>query len=55
MIKIWGKIRKVELLPARDCEAGYGPGYLRAFWENIVTLFFLLFIPVGLLSKSIFK
>ena len=25
MIKIWGKMRKVELLPTRDCEAGYGP------------------------------
>ena len=27
MIKIWGKIRKVELLPTRDCEAGYSPVY----------------------------
>ena len=25
MIEIWGKMRKVELLPTRDCEAGYGP------------------------------
>ena len=22
---MWGKMRKVELLPTRDCEAGYGP------------------------------
>ena len=25
MIKIRGKMRKVELLSTRDCEAGYGP------------------------------
>ena len=25
-IAIWAKMRKVELLPTRDCEAGYGPG-----------------------------
>ena len=25
LIKIWGKLRKVGLLPTWDCEAGYGP------------------------------
>ena len=25
MIEIQGKMRKVELLPTRDCEAGYAP------------------------------
>ena len=25
--KFAGKMRKVELLPTRDCEAGYGPEY----------------------------
>ena len=25
MVEIWGKIRKMELLPTRDCEAGYAP------------------------------
>ena len=29
MIKIWGKMRKVKLLPTRDCEAGYGPAGTR--------------------------
>ena len=24
-MEIWGKMGKVELLPTRDCEAGYGP------------------------------
>ena len=35
MIAIWGKMRKVELLPTQDCEAGYGPA-LRPllWWEN---------------------
>ena len=28
MIKIWEKNKRtVELLPTRDCEAGYGPGF----------------------------
>ena len=26
MIKFGEKMRKVELLPTRNCEAGYGPG-----------------------------
>ena len=26
IIKIFGKMKKVQLLPTRDCEAGYGPG-----------------------------
>ena len=25
LIKFRGKVRKVEILPTRDCEAGYGP------------------------------
>ena len=24
---MWGKMRKVELLPTRDCETGYAPEY----------------------------
>ena len=27
MIKIWGKNKKVEVLPTLDCEAGYDPGF----------------------------
>ena len=25
-MEIWGKMKKVELLATRDCEAGYVPG-----------------------------
>ena len=39
-------MRKVELMPTRDCEAGYGPGYFsRVGSKNIlgVVFFFILF------------
>ena len=33
MLKIWGKMRKVELSPTRDCDAGYGPAQMSIFWS----------------------
>ena len=32
--KLEEKMRKVELLPNRDCEAGYGPGFLGDFSQK---------------------
>ena len=40
--KVWGKIdqkfeekvRTVELLPTRDCEAGYGPGHIFIYFNS---------------------
>ena len=29
-------MRKVELLPTRDCEAGYGPAKERTIYENFL-------------------
>ena len=28
------KMRKVELLPTRECEAGYGPGFMGDFFSK---------------------
>ena len=35
-------MRKVELVPTRDCEAGYGPGYVSLY--VYVYRFFFLFV-----------
>ena len=32
--KLEEKMRKVELLPIRDCEDGYGPGFLGDFFSK---------------------
>ena len=31
-MEIWGKMRKVELLSTRDCEAGYAPVFLKTLY-----------------------
>ena len=35
-------MRKVKLLPTRDCEAGYGPGthFKESFWQKKVPISF---------------
>ena len=33
-MEIRGKMRKVELLPTRDCEAGYAPGDIYNYFSK---------------------
>ena len=47
MIKIWGKMRKVELFPTRDCEAGYSPGYYATQSTTYVVEKFQLILPLN--------